>query len=87
VPTVLDRAMGDVHPLGNPHIQTNPRNIARVAEVLAQRLARSTPPMPPGTGRAIRTLPAAGIRPFSAGKKRPLEECLSSPTTELGVSR
>jgi zinc/manganese transport system substrate-binding protein len=39
VPTVLDRAAGDVHPSGNPHIQTDPRNIARVATALAQRLA------------------------------------------------
>jgi zinc/manganese transport system substrate-binding protein len=28
-----------VHPGGNPHIQTDPRNIGKVAEALAQRLA------------------------------------------------
>jgi len=39
VPTRLDRAEGDVHPGGNPHIQTDPRNIARVADALARRLA------------------------------------------------
>src|SRR5690242_19631142 len=39
VPAVLDRSLGDVHPGGNPHIQTDPRNIAKVAGVLAQRLA------------------------------------------------
>jgi zinc/manganese transport system substrate-binding protein len=39
VPRVVDRSMGDVHPGGNPHIQTDPRNIAKVAAVLAQRLA------------------------------------------------
>ncbi|MEJ2382712.1 MAG: zinc ABC transporter substrate-binding protein [Gammaproteobacteria bacterium] len=38
VPTRLDRAEGDVHPAGNPHIQTDPRNIARVAAALGQRL-------------------------------------------------
>jgi zinc/manganese transport system substrate-binding protein len=38
-PTRLDRAEGDVHPLGNPHIQTDPRNIARVAAALTSRLA------------------------------------------------
>jgi len=38
-PTRLDRAEGDVHPLGNPHIQTDPRNILRVAGPLAARLA------------------------------------------------
>ena len=39
IPTRLDRADGDVHASGNPHIQTDPRNIGKVAEALAQRLA------------------------------------------------
>ena len=39
VPARLDRAEGDVHAAGNPHIQTDPRNIALVADALAQRLA------------------------------------------------
>jgi zinc/manganese transport system substrate-binding protein len=42
-PTRLDRAEGDVHPGGNPHIQTDPRNIGRVAEPLALRLAALDP--------------------------------------------
>ncbi|WP_456374780.1 metal ABC transporter substrate-binding protein [Thiolapillus sp.] len=37
-PARLDRAQGDVHPQGNPHIQTDPHNIARVARVLSRRL-------------------------------------------------
>ena len=36
----VDRAQGDIHPQGNPHIQTDPRNIAAVARALASRLAR-----------------------------------------------
>ena len=40
VPRVVDRSMGDVHPGGNPHIQTDPRNIAKVAAVLGERLAQ-----------------------------------------------
>ncbi len=43
MPAKLDRSEGDVHPFGNPHIQTDPRNIARVADVLAQRLAQLDP--------------------------------------------
>ena len=39
VPRVVDRSLGDVHPGGNPHIQTDPRNIGKVAVVLAERLA------------------------------------------------
>jgi zinc/manganese transport system substrate-binding protein len=42
-PARLDRADGDVHPLGDPHIQTDPRNIARVATALAQRMASLDP--------------------------------------------
>lgn len=38
VPTRLDRADGDVHAAGNPHIQTDPRNIAAVATQLGARL-------------------------------------------------
>jgi zinc/manganese transport system substrate-binding protein len=43
-PTRLDRAEGDVHPLGNPHIQTDPRNIARIAGPLSARLAELDAP-------------------------------------------
>jgi zinc/manganese transport system substrate-binding protein len=40
IPKVIDRALGDIHPAGNPHIHTDPRNIAKVAEVLTERLAQ-----------------------------------------------
>jgi zinc/manganese transport system substrate-binding protein len=43
-PARIDRAEGDVHPGGNPHIQTDPRNIGRVAVPLAARLAELDPP-------------------------------------------
>src|SRR5450631_802997 len=36
-PARLDRAEGDVHPQGDPHIQTDARNIAKVAVPLAAR--------------------------------------------------
>lgn len=38
VPVSVDRAGGDIHPYGNPHIQLDPHNIARVASVLGERL-------------------------------------------------
>src|SRR3954464_2107634 len=38
-PTSVDRAQGDVHPAGNPHLHLDPRNIAKVATALAQRMA------------------------------------------------
>ncbi len=43
-PARLDRAEGDVHPQGDPHIQTDARNIARVATPLAAKLAEIDPP-------------------------------------------
>lgn len=42
-PARLDRGDGDVHPQGNPHVHTDPRNIARVAASLALRLASLEP--------------------------------------------
>ena len=39
----VDRSMGDVHAKGNPHIHLDPRNIARVAEVLRDRLSSIDP--------------------------------------------
>lgn len=39
VPATVDRAHGDVHPAGNPHLQLDPRNILKVAEALTVRLA------------------------------------------------
>ena len=38
IPGSVDRSQGDVHAAGNPHIQTDPRNIALVATALAARL-------------------------------------------------
>jgi zinc/manganese transport system substrate-binding protein len=43
IPRVVDRSQGDVHPQGNPHIHLHPRNIERIAEALARRLAEIDP--------------------------------------------
>ncbi len=40
VPARLDRADGDVHANGNPHINTDPRVYLKVGEALAARLAQ-----------------------------------------------
>jgi zinc/manganese transport system substrate-binding protein len=42
-PAKLDRAEGDVHPMGDPHIQTDARNILRVAGPLAAKLSELDP--------------------------------------------
>jgi zinc/manganese transport system substrate-binding protein len=36
----VDRAKGDIHPQGNPHIQVNPHNIMAVARALGTRLTK-----------------------------------------------
>jgi zinc/manganese transport system substrate-binding protein len=40
IPAQLDRAMGDVHASGNPHVHTDPRRLAAIAARLAERLAQ-----------------------------------------------
>lgn len=40
VPQQADRAQGDIHAAGNPHIHLDPRNIAKVAAALADRLSQ-----------------------------------------------
>lgn len=37
-PTKLDRAEGDIHPGGNPHVHLNPHNITQVAKGVLDRL-------------------------------------------------
>ncbi len=43
IPKVIDRALGDIHPGGNPHIHLDPRNVAKVADVLGERLVQIDP--------------------------------------------
>jgi zinc/manganese transport system substrate-binding protein len=40
IPKVIDRSLGDIHPGGNPHVHLDPRNIAKIAEVISARLAQ-----------------------------------------------
>ncbi|MDR7134768.1 zinc/manganese transport system substrate-binding protein [Lysobacter niastensis] len=42
-PTALDRAYGDVHPDGNPHVQLDPRRVLVIAKALDARLAQLDP--------------------------------------------
>src|SRR4051812_41675215 len=48
VPGKVDRSMGDIHPLGNPHVQLDPHNIAAVAHW------PPPPPPPPAPPAAAR---------------------------------
>lgn len=43
VPEKLDRAMGDIHPQGNPHVHLNPHNMIPVAKEISKRLQQIDP--------------------------------------------
>lgn len=38
-----DRAHGDVHPAGNPHVNLDPRRMAQIARALAERMSKLEP--------------------------------------------
>lgn len=40
VPQRVDRAQGDVHPGGNPHVHLDPHNIAKATAALSERMAQ-----------------------------------------------
>jgi len=42
-PAVVNRSMGDVHPMGNPHYWLDPANAVRIAIQIQQRLAELRP--------------------------------------------
>src|SRR6476469_7491788 len=43
IPSKVDRSMGDIHPLGNPHVQLDPHNILAASHALTARLAQLEP--------------------------------------------
>lgn len=43
IPTVLDRADGDVHASGNPHVHLDPRRLLTIAQALSARLTEIDP--------------------------------------------
>ncbi|MBW7957035.1 MAG: zinc ABC transporter substrate-binding protein [Deltaproteobacteria bacterium] len=42
-PAFVDRSMGDVHPLGNPHYLYSPKNVIRVTESITEELSTVDP--------------------------------------------
>jgi zinc/manganese transport system substrate-binding protein len=40
IPASVDRSMGDIHPLGNPHAHLDPHNVAIVATALTAKLSQ-----------------------------------------------
>lgn len=40
VPASVDRALGDIHAAGNPHVHLDPRNVLKVGEALVARMGQ-----------------------------------------------
>jgi zinc/manganese transport system substrate-binding protein len=59
VPTRLDRADGDVHAAGNPHIQLDARNYLPVAQALSARLSELDPANTAYYGKRLQDFSAA----------------------------
>lgn len=66
IPKVLDRSMGDIHPAGNPHVHLDPHNIAKIAQVLGDRLAQ----LDPANAGAYRERTAAFLARWGAAIRR-----------------
>jgi ABC-type Zn uptake system ZnuABC Zn-binding protein ZnuA len=43
VPTRLDRSLGDVHPMGNPHFNLDPGNARNILRAITEGLSRNAP--------------------------------------------
>ena len=63
VPARLDRALGDVHAAGNPHVHLDPRNIAKIAAALSSTWLSSIAPK-------MRTIATRPRRFSNAGSRR-----------------
>ena len=68
IPAVIDRALGDVHPLGNPHFQFGPKQIQFAAEEITKRLVR----LDPANEAEYRT-PARGLQETMEVRDRAME--------------
>lgn len=75
VPGAIDRARGDVHAAGNPHVHLDPRRVATIADALAARLAD----LDPGNANAYRARHAEFAKRWQqavaewSAKAKPLE--------------
>ena len=64
----ITRAMGDVHPLGNPHYWLDPENGKRIAQEIADKLVAAPAERPRVLRAAPRRLHRRGsTRPRSGG--------------------
>jgi zinc/manganese transport system substrate-binding protein len=79
VPSSVDRSMGDVHPLGNPHAHLDPHNVTLVARALAARYAA----LDPGNAAYYQTRAADFLTRWQAAIER--WEAAAAPLRGVGV--
>jgi len=79
IPAELDRAQGDIHAAGNPHVQTDPRNIAHAAGLIGDRLAS----LDPDNAETYRDRQQSFVRRWNEAEQRWLE--LARPLRDLPV--
>lgn len=65
-----DRALGDVHPMGNPHLHLDPARMANIGLALAERLARLDPAHAAAYRERARRFAAAVAQRLPAWKAR-----------------
>lgn len=80
-PARLDRAEGDVHAAGNPHVQTDPRNFIPVAAILASRLSE----IDPANAASYKTRHDAFISKWKAAIEKWQSEALPLNGTPIAV--
>jgi zinc/manganese transport system substrate-binding protein len=66
IPKAVDRALGDIHPSGNPHVHLDPRNIPKVGREITQRLLR----LDPANADAYRTRARSFEERWGAAERR-----------------
>jgi zinc/manganese transport system substrate-binding protein len=80
-PAQLDRALGDIHAAGNPHIQTDPRSMIPVSRALAARFAQ----IDPGNAQIFAARQADFERRWTAALARWAQEAAPLRGTPIAV--
>jgi hypothetical protein len=75
-----DRAHGDVHPAGNPHVNLDPQRMAQIARALAERMSKLEPAQQARSAPAPSASPPRWNNAYPAGRrKRPAVRAASVP--------
>jgi zinc/manganese transport system substrate-binding protein len=70
VPTRIDRALGDQHPMGNPHYNLDPVSMKQAAQAIADGLGRNYPEHASVFKKNLEAYTASSTRTSPAGRRR-----------------